>query len=127
MITYSLSDLIVKRVYILWGPCLASQRFFLFDTLLMFRKTAASYRELEARKSRVQELEKLYMEMSLQKELQVLERYLNPLLLPVSPRQSLKQINFIDQKKGRKRKLREEEIVSPTSKPVYKWRAERKR
>ncbi|XAR69834.1 hypothetical protein NMG60_11001562 [Bertholletia excelsa] len=65
------------------------------------RKTAASYRELESRKSRVIELEKLYMDMALQKELQ--------------------------QKKGRKRKLREDEIVSPTSKPVYKWRPERKR
>ncbi|XP_052176764.1 probable U3 small nucleolar RNA-associated protein 11 [Diospyros lotus] len=64
------------------------------------RKTATSYRELEARRSRVNELEKLYMDMALQKELQ---------------------------KKGRKRKLREDEIVSPTSRPVYKWRAERKR
>uniref|UniRef100_A0A5B7BV19 U3 small nucleolar RNA-associated protein 11 n=1 Tax=Davidia involucrata TaxID=16924 RepID=A0A5B7BV19_DAVIN len=64
------------------------------------RKTAASYRELEARKSRVNELEKLYMDMALQKELQ---------------------------KKGRKRKLREDEIVCPTSKAVYKWRSERKR
>ncbi|KAK9208487.1 hypothetical protein WN944_000844 [Citrus x changshan-huyou] len=34
------------------------------------RKTAASYRELEGRKKRVQELEKLFMDMSLQKELQ---------------------------------------------------------
>ncbi|KAA8519011.1 hypothetical protein F0562_016215 [Nyssa sinensis] len=34
------------------------------------RKTAASYRELEARKGRVNELEKLYMDMALQKELQ---------------------------------------------------------
>ncbi|XP_024030994.1 probable U3 small nucleolar RNA-associated protein 11 [Morus notabilis] len=64
------------------------------------RKTAASYRELEARRNRVNELEKIYMDMAMQKELQ---------------------------KKGRKRKLREDEIVSPTSKPVYKWRAERKR
>ncbi|XP_059626173.1 probable U3 small nucleolar RNA-associated protein 11 isoform X2 [Cornus florida] len=64
------------------------------------RKTAASFRELEARKSRVNELERLYMDMALQKELQ---------------------------KKGRKRKLREDEIVCPTSKPVYKWRSERKR
>ncbi|KAL5818128.1 hypothetical protein ACOSQ3_026506 [Xanthoceras sorbifolium] len=64
------------------------------------RKTTASYRELEARKSRVRELEKLYMDMALQKELQ---------------------------KKGRKGKLREDEIISPTSKPIYKWRAERKR
>lgn len=64
------------------------------------RKTAASYRELEARKSRVNELEKIYMDMALQKELQ---------------------------KKGKRRKLREDEIVCPTSKPVYKWQAERKR
>ncbi|KAE8037733.1 hypothetical protein FH972_010298 [Carpinus fangiana] len=64
------------------------------------RKTAASYRELDARRNRVSQLEKLYMDMALQKELQ---------------------------KKGRKRKLREDEIVSPTSKAVYKWRPERKR
>ncbi|KAM7512883.1 hypothetical protein LguiB_011758 [Lonicera macranthoides] len=64
------------------------------------RKTASSYKELEARKSRVNDLEKLYMDMSLTKELQ---------------------------KKGKKRKLRDDEIVCPTSKPVYKWRAERKR
>ncbi|GFP80874.1 probable U3 small nucleolar RNA-associated protein 11 [Phtheirospermum japonicum] len=64
------------------------------------RKTAASYRELETRKNRVQELEKIYMDMAMQKELQ---------------------------KKGRKRKLREDEIVTPVSRPVYKWRQERKR
>ncbi|PPR89583.1 hypothetical protein GOBAR_AA31099 [Gossypium barbadense] len=64
----------------------------------LIKKTAASYRELEARKSRVNQLEKLYMEMSLNKELQ-----------------------------GQKRKLREDELVCPTSKPVYKWRSERKR
>ncbi|WOL07130.1 putative U3 small nucleolar RNA-associated protein 11 [Canna indica] len=64
------------------------------------RKTAASYRELEARKKRVQELEKIYSDMALQKELQ---------------------------KSGRKRKLREDEIVQPSTRPVYKWRAERKR
>ncbi|KAK5795427.1 hypothetical protein PVK06_036693 [Gossypium arboreum] len=64
---------------------------------LIKRKTAASYRELESRKSRVNQLEKLYMEMSLNKELQ-----------------------------GQKRKLREDELVCPTSKPVYKWRSERK-
>ncbi|KAL6523271.1 U3 small nucleolar RNA-associated protein 11 [Orobanche gracilis] len=64
------------------------------------RKTAASYRELEARKNRVHELEKIYMDMGMQKELQ---------------------------KKGRKRKLREDEIVCPTSRPVYKWFPERKR
>ncbi|KAK3018439.1 hypothetical protein RJ639_004256 [Escallonia herrerae] len=64
------------------------------------KETAASYRELEARKSRVAELEKLYMDMAMQKELQ---------------------------KKGKKRKLREDEIVTPTSKPVFKWRPERKR
>ncbi|CAB4290285.1 unnamed protein product [Prunus armeniaca] len=66
----------------------------------MCRKTTASYRELEARRNRVNELEKIYTDMAMQKELQ---------------------------KKGRKRKLREDEIVCPTSKPVFKWRAERKR
>jgi len=35
--------------------------------------------------------------------------------------------SIYDQKNGRKRKLREDEIVNPTSRPVYKWRAERKR
>ncbi|XP_039028283.1 probable U3 small nucleolar RNA-associated protein 11 [Hibiscus syriacus] len=35
------------------------------------RKTTASFRELEARKSRVNQLDKLYMEMSLKKELHV--------------------------------------------------------
>ncbi|OMO72941.1 Small-subunit processome, Utp11 [Corchorus capsularis] len=64
------------------------------------RKVAASYRELEARKSRVNELEKIYADMSLKKELQ---------------------------KKGRKRKLHEDELKNPTSNPVYKWRSERKR
>ncbi|KAL8201636.1 hypothetical protein R6Q57_010783 [Mikania cordata] len=64
------------------------------------RKMAASYRELEARRNRVQELEKVYNEMALKQELQ---------------------------KKGRKRKLRYDEIVCPTSRPVYKWRTERKR
>ncbi|CAI0431329.1 unnamed protein product [Linum tenue] len=64
------------------------------------RRLAGSYRELEARKNRATQLEKLYMEMTLQKELQ---------------------------KKGRKRKLREDETVAPTSGPVYKWRRERKR
>lgn len=64
------------------------------------RKMHASYRELEARMKRVEDLENVYNEMALQKELQ---------------------------KKGRKRKLREDELVSPTSRPVYKWRAERKR
>ncbi|KAE9600872.1 hypothetical protein Lal_00011278 [Lupinus albus] len=64
------------------------------------RKTDRSYRELEARKNRLSQLEKIYMDMSMKKELQ---------------------------KKGRKRKLREDEIVCPTAKPVYKWRAERKR
>ncbi|KAI3944088.1 hypothetical protein MKW92_037290 [Papaver armeniacum] len=51
-------------------------------------------------KKRANELKMMYMEMALKKELQ---------------------------KKGRKRKLREDEIVSPTSGPVYKWRTERKR
>ncbi|XP_071736530.1 probable U3 small nucleolar RNA-associated protein 11 [Rutidosis leptorrhynchoides] len=64
------------------------------------RRIASSYRELEAKKSRVQDLEKVYYEMALKQELQ---------------------------KKGKKRKLREDEIVCPTSRPVYKWRTERKR
>ncbi|RWR73865.1 putative U3 small nucleolar RNA-associated protein 11 isoform X1 [Cinnamomum micranthum f. kanehirae] len=64
------------------------------------RKLAASYKELEDRSKRAAELEKLYMDMALQKELQ---------------------------KKGKKRKLREDEIVCPTTRPVYKWRMERKR
>ncbi|CAH9131002.1 unnamed protein product [Cuscuta epithymum] len=66
----------------------------------MTRKMASSYRELEMRKSRVKTLEKVYMDMAMQKEFQ---------------------------KKGRKRKLREDEIVTPTEKPVFKWRQERKR
>ncbi|KAK7368747.1 hypothetical protein VNO80_10777 [Phaseolus coccineus] len=64
------------------------------------RKTARSYKELEARKNRLSQLEKIYMDMAMKKELQ---------------------------KNGRKRKLTEDEIVCPTNKPVYKWRAERKR
>ncbi|CAN1235801.1 Probable U3 small nucleolar RNA-associated protein 11 [Linum perenne] len=65
------------------------------------RKLAGSYRELEARKNRVSQLEKPYMEMTLQKELQ---------------------------KKGRKRKLRPDETSDgAVSAPVYKWRRERKR
>ncbi|CAN6543521.1 unnamed protein product [Malus baccata var. baccata] len=64
------------------------------------RKTAGSYRELEARSNRVNELEKIYMDMAMQKELK---------------------------KKGKKRKLCEDEIVSSSSNPVFKWRAERKR
>ncbi|XP_027346000.1 probable U3 small nucleolar RNA-associated protein 11 [Abrus precatorius] len=64
------------------------------------RKTARSYQQLEARRSRLNQLEKIYMDMAMQKELQ---------------------------KKGKKRKLHEDEIVCQTTKPVYKWRAERKR
>ncbi|KAJ4827856.1 hypothetical protein Tsubulata_013003 [Turnera subulata] len=64
------------------------------------RKTASAYRELEARRNRLNQLEKVYMDMALQKELQ---------------------------KKGKRRKLREDEIVSPTDRPVYKWKSERKR
>ncbi|KAJ6864163.1 hypothetical protein NC651_034869 [Populus alba x Populus x berolinensis] len=55
------------------------------------RKIASSYRELEARRNRANQLEKIYMDMALKKELQ---------------------------KKGRKRKLREDEIVCPTTKPL---------
>ncbi|RYR17421.1 hypothetical protein Ahy_B03g062172 isoform B [Arachis hypogaea] len=64
------------------------------------RKIAKSYKELEARKTRLGQLEKIYLDMSMQKELQ---------------------------KKGKKRKLREDELVTPASKSVYKWHAERKR
>ncbi|XP_010512355.1 PREDICTED: probable U3 small nucleolar RNA-associated protein 11 [Camelina sativa] len=64
------------------------------------KKMDRSYRDLEARRSRANNLEKLYADMSMQKELQ---------------------------KKGRKRKLREDEILNPNGKPVYKWRADRKR
>lgn len=64
------------------------------------RRTAASYREVEARRSRLHDLEKIYNEMALKQELQ---------------------------KKGKKRKLREDEGVDPASEPVYKWRKERKR
>ncbi|XP_073067206.1 probable U3 small nucleolar RNA-associated protein 11 [Primulina eburnea] len=66
---------------------------------VILRKTDSSYRELEARKKRLKDLEKIYTDMSMQKELQ---------------------------KKGKKRKLCEDEMVSPTSRPVYKWRQERK-
>nr|AFK43497.1 unknown [Lotus japonicus] len=64
------------------------------------RKIDRSYKELEARRTRLSQLQKMYMDMSMKKELR---------------------------KNGRKRKLREDEIVSPTTEPVYKWRAERKR
>ncbi|CAN8254133.1 unnamed protein product [Cochlearia groenlandica] len=64
------------------------------------KKMERSYRDLEARKSRAKDLEKLYMDMSMQKEVQ---------------------------KKGRKRKLRDDEILNPNGKPVYKWQADRKR
>lgn len=46
----------------------------MFISLFYFiipRKTTASYKELEARKKRVKQLEKLYSDMALQKELQV--------------------------------------------------------
>lgn len=45
------------------------------------RKTSGSYRELEARKKRLNQLEKLYMDMTLQKELQV-SMFKLALLLP---------------------------------------------
>lgn len=97
------------------------------------RKTSASYRELEARKDRVNDLEKLYMDMALKKELQVFTlwkswnsiAFLNAVGFAWKTCEN--KYGFVDQKKGRKRKLREDEIVCPTSKPVYKWRAERKR
>nr|ACG28289.1 hypothetical protein [Zea mays] len=67
------------------------------------KEIASSYRELEERKQRLQKLEKLYADMALQKELK---------------------------KPGRKRKLKlheDEETDNQTSRPVYKWRAQRKR
>ncbi|KAH9320532.1 hypothetical protein KI387_015171, partial [Taxus chinensis] len=63
------------------------------------KKTAAAYKELEERKKRVNEMQNMVRDMSLRKELMG---------------------------KGRKRKLRDDEIVVPTSGPVYKWRKERK-
>ncbi|XP_073014903.1 probable U3 small nucleolar RNA-associated protein 11 [Primulina eburnea] len=60
---------------------------------VILRKTDSSYRELEARKKRLKDLEKIYTDMSMQKELQ---------------------------KRGKKLKLCEDEMVSPTSRPVYK-------
>ncbi|XP_077245416.1 putative U3 small nucleolar RNA-associated protein 11 [Tasmannia lanceolata] len=78
---------------------LKGENYFLLK-MSRIRLEVASYKELEARKKRVNDLEKLYMDMSLQKELQ---------------------------KKGRKRKLREDRIVCPTAGPVYKWRMEQKR
>ncbi|XP_073067216.1 probable U3 small nucleolar RNA-associated protein 11 [Primulina eburnea] len=77
---------------------------------VILRKTYSSYRELEARKKRLKGLEKIYTDMSMQKELQ--GNHFNASLV---------------QKRGKKRKLREDEMVSPTSRPVYKWRQERKR
>ncbi|GLJ30394.1 hypothetical protein SUGI_0601420 [Cryptomeria japonica] len=64
------------------------------------KKTAKAYKELEERKKRINEMQNVVMDMNLRKELMG---------------------------KGRKRKLREDEVVSPTSAPVYKWRKERKR
>uniref|UniRef100_A0A0D6QXT8 U3 small nucleolar RNA-associated protein 11 n=1 Tax=Araucaria cunninghamii TaxID=56994 RepID=A0A0D6QXT8_ARACU len=64
------------------------------------KKTASAYKELEERKRRANEMQNMVMEMNLRKELMG---------------------------KGRKRKLRDDEIVVPTSGPVYKWRRERKR
>jgi len=40
--------------------------------LLLYRKTARSYKELEARKDRLSQIEKIYMDMAMKKELQVL-------------------------------------------------------
>ncbi|XP_073014658.1 probable U3 small nucleolar RNA-associated protein 11 [Primulina eburnea] len=67
---------------------------------VILRKIDSLYRELEARKKRLKDLEKIYTDMSMQKELH---------------------------KRGKKRKLREDEMVSPSSRLVYKWRQERKR
>ncbi|KAL2894331.1 putative U3 small nucleolar RNA-associated protein 11 [Bienertia sinuspersici] len=95
------------------------------------RKMDASYKELEARRKRVEDLERVHAEMTLQKELQVDKalRLALPeaagcarLVEPVVGRCTLPSRG----KKGRKRKLREDEIICPSSRPVYKWRAERK-
>lgn len=64
------------------------------------KKMAAAYKELEERKKRADEMQNIVTEMSLRKELMG---------------------------KGRKRKLRDDEIVHETTGPVYKWRKERKR
>ncbi|GAB2282929.1 U3 small nucleolar RNA-associated protein 11 [Dionaea muscipula] len=64
------------------------------------RQVAKSYKELEARKKRVNDMERIHRDMAMKMELR---------------------------KKGRKRKLREDEMVCPTTTPVYKWRTERKR
>ncbi|XP_073037330.1 probable U3 small nucleolar RNA-associated protein 11, partial [Primulina eburnea] len=67
---------------------------------VILRKTDSSYRELEARKKQLKELEKIYTDMSMQKSLQ---------------------------KRGKKCKLREDEMVSLTSRSVYKLTTGRKR
>jgi hypothetical protein len=49
--------------------------FFILNFLELFfmhRKIERSYKELEARKNRVSQLEKVYMDMAMKKELQVL-------------------------------------------------------
>jgi len=38
---------------------------------LLYRKTDQSYKELEARKDRLRQLEKIYTDMAMKKELQV--------------------------------------------------------
>lgn len=86
-----------------------------------------SYRDLEGRKSRAKDLEKLYTDMSMQKELQVIISPPNTLLFLGMQLDHLWLNSFNGQKKGRKRKLRDDELLNPNGKAVYKWRADRKR
>jgi U3 small nucleolar RNA-associated protein 11 len=69
------------------------------DPLRAPRVSKGVKRELKERSERAEKLRELAMTMSLQKQLTT---------------------------KGRKRKLRPDEISTPTDKPVYKWRQERK-
>lgn len=112
---------VIRKVSL--AACRISRKLFSF----LFRKTERSYKELEARKSRLRELEKIYMDMAMQKELQVLMILILMNLYVSCICRLLIEYSIYEQKKGRKRKLREDEIVNPTNKPVYKWRAERKR
>ncbi|KAF8398100.1 hypothetical protein HHK36_017026 [Tetracentron sinense] len=49
--------------------------FLILQVCFVSRKTTSSYKELEERKKRVNELEKLYMDMALQKELQGIDNH----------------------------------------------------
>ncbi|PIN19907.1 hypothetical protein CDL12_07408 [Handroanthus impetiginosus] len=66
--------------------------FILREKQFMCRKMTSSYRKWQARQDSEKELEEIYMNMSMQKQLQ---------------------------KKGVKRKLREDELVCCTSRSVY--------